>query len=124
MDIYREIILAHYKHPYNFGRIKNPSASYGHNNPLCGDEIGIDLLVKSNKVSDIKFYGEGCAISMASASLLTEHVKGKNIDEVDKLGKDNILKLLNVQLTPTRLKCAILPLEVLQKAISMYTMNL
>lgn len=123
-DLYREIILDHYKNPKNYGKLNKSSSSFKKNNPLCGDEIGIDLKISSKKIQDIKFYGEGCAISIASASLLTEFVKGKNIDKIKRMGKDDVLKLLNVQLTPTRLKCAILPLEVLQKAISMYTMSL
>lgn len=117
--VYREIILDHYKHPRNFGRIKKPSVSYGHDNPLCGDDIGMDIVVNKKTIKEIAFYGQGCAISMASSSLLTEHVLGKNIDYVLKLKKENVLDMLGTQLTPTRLKCALLPLEVLHKALSL-----
>lgn len=119
MDIYREIILDNYKYPRNFGRIKNPTVSSGQNNPSCGDDISMDIKIKSKIIEDIKFYGQGCAISIASASLLTENVLGKNTDEILKMDKKDILKLLGITLTPTRLKCALLPLEVLHKTISL-----
>lgn len=120
-NFYRENILDHYKNPKNFGKIKNPDFSSEENNPLCGDKIGMQIKcnVQNSKrrINDIKFYGEGCAISVASASMLTEKVKGKTIKEVRKLKTDDILNLLGIELTPTRLKCALLPLEVLHKTI-------
>ncbi len=116
-SFYRDLILDHYKNPQNFGKINNPSASYKLHNSACGDVIQIYILAKDKKIENIKFKGEGCAISIASASLLTEHVLGKNIDEILKMNKDDILKLLGVTLTPTRLKCALLSLEVLHKAV-------
>lgn len=119
MDIYRENILDHYKNPRNFGRLKNPAASYEAGNPLCGDVIGMEIKVRSKIIDDIKFWGEGCAISQASASILTEKVKGKNLEEIKKIGKEGVLKMLGIQLSPVRLKCALLPLEVLQKAITL-----
>ncbi|MBI2029568.1 iron-sulfur cluster assembly scaffold protein [Candidatus Gottesmanbacteria bacterium] len=119
MDIYREIILDNYNHPHNFGRILKPTVSSGQNNPSCGDDISMDIIVKNNLITDIKFHGLGCAISIASASLLTENVLGKNIDQINMMNKDDILKLLGITLTPTRLKCALLPLEVLHKTISL-----
>lgn len=118
-SIYREIILDHYKHPQNFGRLKKPTVSYGHDNPLCGDEIGMDVVVKENKIKDIAFYGQGCAISIASSSLLTKYSKEKTVSEVKKINKDDMLEFLGTSLTPTRLKCALLPLEVLHKALSL-----
>ena len=119
-DIYREIILDHFKNPRNFGKIKNPSASFSLYNSACGDRIEIQLKIKNEKlkiIGDIKFTGEGCAISMASSSMLTEKVSGKDIEEVKKLKTSDILKMLGIELTPTRLKCALLPLEVLHKAL-------
>lgn len=116
-SLYRDYILDHYKNPQNFGSIKNPTSSYKLYNSACGDKIQIDLITQSKKISKIKFTGSGCAISIASASLLTGHVLGKNIDEVIKMKRDDVLKLLGITLTPTRLKCALLSLEVLHKAI-------
>lgn len=132
-DIYRENILDNYKNPRNFGRLKNPTASFSLYNSACGDKIEIQLKIKNITASagsrpdggkklkiieDIRFTGEGCAISMASASMLTEKVMGKNIHEIKKLNTQDILDMLGITLTPTRLKCALLPLEVLQKAIN------
>lgn len=122
-DFYRENILDHFKNPRNFGRIKNPDAQLVENNPFCGDKIGmgIKLKIKNSKfkaIKDIKFFGEGCAISMASASMLTEEVKNKSWANIIKLDRDYILKLLGIELTPTRLKCALLPLEVLHKVVN------
>lgn len=117
-DIYREIILDHFKNPRNFGKLENPSSSFSLYNSACGDKIEIDISLKEKKIADIKFRGEGCAISMASASMLTEKVMGKNIPEIKKVNTEDILKMLGITLTPTRLKCALLPLEVLQKAIT------
>jgi len=124
MDIYRENILDHYKNPRNFGRLEKPGASYEAGNPLCGDTIGMDIkLITHNPelqtIGEIKFWGEGCAISQASASMLTEKVKGKSLEEIKKIGKEEILKMLGIELSPVRLKCALLPLEVLQKTIAL-----
>ena len=117
-DLYREAILDHYKNPRNFGKIAHPSSSYQLYNSACGDKIEIYLKVKGDKViSDIKFSGEGCAISLASASMLTEKVMGKNIEEVKRLKARDIIKMLGIQLSPTRMKCTLLPLEVLEKTL-------
>lgn len=118
MSIYQELILDHYKNPRNFGELKNPTHTTALDNPFCGDKIRIDLLVKSGKVVEIKFSGAGCAISQASASMLTEQVKNKNVKELQKLNKSDILKMLGIELSPNRLKCALLPLEVLQKCLN------
>lgn len=129
-DIYRENILDHYKNPRNFGKLKNPTASFSLYNSACGDKITMELRVKNPAspagkqeskvkiIDEIKFSGEGCAISMASASMLTEKVMGENIHKIKKLNMQDILDMLGITLTPTRLKCALLPLEVLQKAIN------
>lgn len=117
-DLYREIILDHYKNPRNFGEIVQPSSSYRLYNSACGDEITIDIKIEDRIIKEIKFRGNGCAISMASASMLTEKMQGKRVEDVKKLDTDDILKMLGITLTPTRLKCALLPLEVLQKTIS------
>lgn len=124
MDIYRQQILEHYKNPRNFGRLKNPDASHEEGNPLCGDKIGMEIKVTkletgNRKLETVKFWGEGCAISMASASMLTEKIKSQSLEEIKKLTKNDVLKMLGTELSPVRLKCALLPLEVLQKTISL-----
>lgn len=118
-DIYREQILDHYKHPHNFGKLTNPNSVASDNLVSCGDKLLIELLIDKNKqiVNDIKFQGVGCAISMASASMLSERIKGEQIKVLKRLTKDDILKMLGISLTPTRLKCALLALEVLHKAL-------
>lgn len=118
-DIYREVILDHYKNPRNYGSLDRPDSESEKDNPLCGDKICIQLVLSKDKtlVEDIKFSGQGCAISMASASLVTEYAQGKEIRVLKGLGKDDIVKLLNINLSPARLKCALLPLNVLQEAI-------
>lgn len=123
MDLYRENILDHYKNPRNFGKLQNPSASLKLYNSACGDEIEmqIQFRIYNSKfiINDIRFSGQGCAVSMASASMLTEKVKGKTIEKIQNLTTKDILKMLGVSLSPSRLKCAILPLEVLQKTVTL-----
>ena len=116
-DLYREIILDYYKSPRNFGKLDHPTHSCELNNPLCGDQIRMDVKINDGKISEVAFSGQGCAISMASASMLTEKVAGREIHYLHALKKDDIVKLLGIELTPTRLKCALLGLEVLQKAV-------
>ena len=114
-DLYRENILDHYQNPRNYGTLNDPDISYEDDNPLCGDVIRIDIkLDDENRISQVAFSGEGCAISQASASMLTEEVLGKSLDEVKQMGKDDILEMLGIQLGPVRLKCALLSLKVLK----------
>jgi len=120
-DLYREIILEHYKHPLNFGFLPKPTHRHEGLNPMCGDQIIIELSISENKkgdriIKDIRFQGVGCAISLASASILTEELKGKKIEYLKGFTKDAMVKLLGVSLTPARLKCALLALETAQKA--------
>jgi nitrogen fixation protein NifU and related proteins len=120
-DIYREIILDHYRNPRNKGRISNADVSFHDSNPLCGDEIDIHLKVEDNIVKDIKFEGRGCAISQASASMLTEMVMNKPLTSVKELGKDDILENIGlVNLGPARIKCALLSLKVLKMSMVEY----
>ncbi len=116
-SIYQEIILEYYKNPHNFGTIKNPSKKTVSYNPSCGDRIEMDVLFAKNMVTDIKFRGSGCAISQASASLLTDYVKNKSKDDLKKLDKDFMMKLLGIDLGPNRVKCAVLSLEALHKLL-------
>ncbi len=114
-DLYRELILDHYKHPHNYGTLDPADISYEDDNPLCGDRIRIDLrLDDQGRVSDVRFSGKGCAISQASASMLTDEIKGKTLDELRNFSKEDLLDLLGVPLSPVRLKCALLSLKVLK----------
>jgi len=115
-EIYQENILDHYKNPRNKGKIQNPTFSAKDTNPFCGDVIQIDLKVKANKIQDIKFDGYACAISIASASILTEMVKQKDLEQIRKMTKQDLLDELQIDLSPTRIKCALLPLKVLKLA--------
>jgi nitrogen fixation NifU-like protein len=113
-DIYRQLILEHYKHPANRGSLANATISHEEDNPLCGDKIRIDLLVENDVVKAAKFNGQGCAISQASADMLLDEIIGKTLDEVRHFDKQTILDLIGISLTPARLKCALLSLKVLK----------
>jgi nitrogen fixation NifU-like protein len=114
-DLYRENILDHYQNPRNYGALENPDIEYEDDNPLCGDVIRIELKIDDqDRVTQVAFGGEGCAISQASASMLTEEILGKSLDEVKKISKDDMLDMLGIQLGPVRIKCALLALKVLK----------
>ena len=114
-DMYRENILDHYQNPRHYGTLEDPDISYEDDNPLCGDVIRLDIkLDDEGRISQVAFSGEGCAISQASASMLTEEILGKTLDEVKQMSKDDILEMLGIQLGPVRLKCALLSLKVLK----------
>jgi nitrogen fixation NifU-like protein len=117
INIYQEIILDHFKNPKNFGLLNTPTSTVKVANPLCGDEIEMGVVIEEKKIKEIKFRGVGCAISKAAASMLTEYVKGKMKDKLQKLDREFMIKLLGVELGPNRIKCALLPLEALQKLI-------
>ncbi|HKG31020.1 MAG TPA: SUF system NifU family Fe-S cluster assembly protein [Nitrososphaeraceae archaeon] len=120
-DIYREIILDHYRNPRNKGRLEHADVSTHDSNPLCGDEIDIHLKVEEGKIKDIKFEGRGCAISQASASMLTEMVLDKPLTAVKDLAKDDILENIGLMnLGPARIKCALLSLKVLKMSMINY----
>ena len=113
-QMYREYILDHYKNPRNFGRLEHADISHEENNPLCGDVIGMDFRIKDEVIEDVRFHGRGCAISQASASLLTERLKGMALDEARKIDKEDVLEELGIEISPARLKCALLSLKVLK----------
>ncbi len=120
-DIYREIILDYYRNPRNFGKLENPDIAMRDSNPLCGDELEMHINIKDNKVSDVKFTGKGCAISQASASMLTELIMGKDFEYVKNLAKEAILDNLGLpDLGPARIKCALLSLKVLKYGVYSY----
>lgn len=116
-DMYREHILELYKSPSNFGILENPSHEATEYNSVCGDEITVQLAVKNGMIKDVKFQGSGCVISIVSTSLLTNKIKDMNISSVKKLNKNDVLKLLNIKLNPARIKCALLSLEAVKKAL-------
>jgi nitrogen fixation NifU-like protein len=117
-DLYREQIIDRYKNPRRRGTLDPHDYSYEDDNPLCGDHIRIDVRVDANKrVTEAAFSGQGCAISQASADLLTESIMGKTLDEVKQLSKDDILGMLGIELGPVRLKCALLSLKVLKAGV-------
>ena len=121
-DMYREVILEHYKHPHNAGTLEAADITHEDSNPLCGDRIRIDLAVADGAVADIRFQGRGCAISQAAASMLTDEIKGKTLDEVRAFSKDDMLELIGIPLdkNPVRIKCALLALKTLKSGVYEY----
>jgi nitrogen fixation NifU-like protein len=120
-DFYRENILDHYKNPRNNGHLDHPTASAEGVNPLCGDELAVELEVDGGVVTDIRYNGRGCAISQAAASMLSDVVKGKRVEDLAGIGKEDVLEELGIPLTPIRLKCAMLSVGVLKVALSELT---
>ncbi len=117
-DLYREIIIDHYKNPLHKGRLDNCDFSFEDENPLCGDHIQIELRVDgSQNVVEAKFDGHGCAISISAADLLIDSIIGKSIEDLKSLKNQDILDLLGIELSPVRLKCALLSLKVLKAAV-------
>ena len=120
-DIYHEMIVDYSRNPVNYGEIEDHDVTFHDANPLCGDSIDIDMKIDDNKVSDIKFHGKGCAICMACSSVLTEITKGKNLDEVRSIEKNDVLGELGLEhLQAVRIKCALLSLKVLKSALYTY----
>lgn len=120
-EMYQEIILDHYRHPQNYGSVSGANASASDVNPLCGDAVSMTLKINGDKIHEIKFSGAGCAISQAAASMLTESVKGKNLDKVRELSRNDVVEMLGgIQLGHVRIKCAVLPLKVLKTAVYSY----
>ena len=117
-ELYRDFILDHYRNPRNAGALEHPDATSEDVNPLCGDRIKMDLRIKDGVVEDVKFKGRGCAISQASASLLTESIIGKPLAEVGRIGKEQVLANIGIEISPARLKCALLGLKVLKQALA------
>ncbi|MFI5226086.1 MAG: Fe-S cluster assembly sulfur transfer protein SufU [Candidatus Limnocylindrales bacterium] len=117
-DLYRDYILEHYRRPHNFGVIDHATASQEGANPLCGDRITLQVRVHDGRIDAVGFTGRGCAISQASASLLTDEIKGKTVDLATHLTSTDVLDLLGIDISPARLKCALLSLETLQGALN------
>ena len=117
-SLYAEDILDHYKHPRNFGQLDHPDIHVEANNPLCGDRLAMDLKVKDGVVDDVAFSGQGCAISQASASMLTEEILGKPLAKLADTTRDDILDMLGVEVSYARMKCATLSLGLLRLALA------
>jgi nitrogen fixation protein NifU and related proteins len=117
-DLYRDYILEHYKRPHNFGELEPHDLQAHEHNPLCGDELGVQIKVEEGKIADLKFQGHGCAISQASASIASEELIGMDLDEVGELGADWMIDLLGIDVSPTRRKCALLNLKVVRGAVT------
>ena len=117
-DLYRDYILEHYRRPHNFGVLDAPTASFEGANPLCGDRITMQIGVRDGVVAEIAFTGRGCAISQASASLLTDEIMGMPVEKAEAFRADDLLDLLGIEISPARLKCAMLSLETLEHALA------
>jgi nitrogen fixation NifU-like protein len=117
-ELYRELILDHYKNPRNHGRLEDADARAEGMNPLCGDEVTITVAFDGERIQDVMFEGRGCAISQAATSMLMELVKGRTAADVAELPKEELLEEIGVELTPIRLKCALLGLGVLKVALN------
>ncbi len=117
-DLYRDEILDHYRNPHNFGTLEQPTTVKEGANPLCGDRITLMLAIDDDgNVQDVAFTGRGCAISQASASMLTDDIKGKPLSEIAQLGQQDVLDNLNIEISPARMKCAMLSLDTLRLAV-------
>lgn len=116
-ELYREEILDHYRNPRHHGTLPRPDITYQDSNPLCGDQLRMDLNVKDGVIQDIRFSGHGCSISQASASMLCDRIVGRSLDEVKKLTREDVLEMLGIELGPVRLKCALLALKTLKAGV-------
>ncbi|TMK66269.1 MAG: SUF system NifU family Fe-S cluster assembly protein [Actinobacteria bacterium] len=115
--LYREQILDHYKHPHNFGELDDADLEFEDMNPLCGDELRVQLRTDDEgRIEDVRFSGQGCAISQASASMVSDEVRGMTPEELLRLDKSFVLELLGIDISATRMKCALLALKVLKGA--------
>jgi nitrogen fixation NifU-like protein len=120
-EIYKEIILDHYKSPRNFGKLEGADFSAEDNNPLCGDHVEMAVKIGDGKVAEVKFIGRGCAISMAAASIITELIQGLSVEDLRKFDKEQLLEAMgSPDLGPVRVKCALLPLKTLKLGLYTY----
>lgn len=118
-DLYRDEILEHYRNPHNFGTLETPDAVSEGANPLCGDRITLMLgIAEDGTISEVAFTGRGCAISQASASMLTDEIRGKPLEALAQLGRQDVLDSLGIEISPARLKCALLSLQTLRSALA------
>jgi nitrogen fixation NifU-like protein len=116
--LYRDYILDHYKSPRNFGELELRDLEWHDHNPLCGDELGVHVRVEDGKIAELRFHGQGCAISQAAASIASEELVGMSVEDVPRLPADWMIDLLGIDISPTRRKCALLNLKVMRGATS------
>ena len=121
-DMYRQQILDHYKNPRNYGQLDSPTFSHGGHNPSCGDQLDfdVDLADDEQTIEAVAFEGDGCAISQASASMLSERLPGMTLSEVEAMDRDDVLEMLGVEISPMRIKCAVLAEKVVQDGAEIY----
>ncbi|WP_435348240.1 Fe-S cluster assembly sulfur transfer protein SufU [Haloarchaeobius sp. HRN-SO-5] len=121
-DMYRQQILDHYKNPRNYGEIEDATFSHVGENPMCGDEIRIDVKLEDDDetIAAVAFRGDGCAISQASASMLSQKLRGKTLDELAEMDRDDVVDMLGVDISPMRIKCAVLAEKVAQDGADIY----
>jgi nitrogen fixation NifU-like protein len=117
-DLYRDYILDHYKRPRNFGELESPDLQAHEHNPLCGDELSVQIKVADGKIEDLRFQGHGCAISQAAASIASEELKGMELTQIGRLDADWALELLGIPVSATRRKCALLGLKTVRGAVT------
>ncbi|MFP8890925.1 Fe-S cluster assembly sulfur transfer protein SufU [Natrialbaceae archaeon A-CW2] len=119
-DMYRQQILDHYKSPRNYGELEDPTFTHIGENPMCGDEIRMDVRLDGEEIEQVAFSGDGCAISQAAASMLTTELPGTTVDELLEMDRDDIVDMLGVEISPMRIKCAVLAEKVAQDGAKMY----
>jgi nitrogen fixation NifU-like protein len=119
-DMYRQQILDHYKNPRNYGEIEEPTYTHVGENPMCGDEIAVDVLLENGHIEQVAFRGDGCAISQASASMLSERLTGADVEELVEMDRDDVIEMLGVDISPMRVKCAVLAEKVAQDGYEIY----
>jgi nitrogen fixation NifU-like protein len=117
-ELYRDYILEHYKNPKNFGELPERDLEFHDKNPLCGDEMEVQIKVKDGRIADLKWHGQGCAISQAAASIASEELIGMPVDEAAELNADWMLEHMGIDISATRRKCALLNLKVLRGAVT------
>jgi nitrogen fixation NifU-like protein len=117
-DLYRDYILEHYKRPHNFGELEPHDLEALEQNPLCGDELGVHILVREGRIEDLRFHGHGCAISQAAASIASDELKGMSLAEAGGLSADWMIELLGIPVSATRRKCALLNLKAVNAAVT------
>jgi len=118
--IYSEVLLDHFRNPRNYGSLPSPDVAYEEVNPLCGDRIRIELEINDNRIVAARFVGDGCAISVAAASILTELILGDDIEQGAVISSEKLLSSLKSDIKPSRMKCALLPLEALRSCLKIF----
>jgi nitrogen fixation protein NifU and related proteins len=118
--LYSEVLLDHFRNPRNYGSLPSPDVAYEEFNPLCGDRVRIELKINDNRIVTARFVGDGCAICIAAASMLTELILNANIDQGETLSSEKLLSSLMSDIKPSRMKCAMLPLEALRSCVKIY----